>query len=182
LAKTKLKKLKLLITAGPTREPIDPVRFVSNQSSGVLGYTLAQAAQRQGHEVTLISGPTCLDKPARVKRIDVETALQMKEAVMALFPKADALVMSAAVADFRPTRRARRKIKRAGAGGSLQVVQLELIENPDIVTGAAQRARPTQVVVGFALETERVRVNAKQKLKAKQLSTDQSSILCLKIL
>lgn len=162
-------KLKLLITAGPTREAIDPVRFVSNRSSGILGYTLARTARAQGHAVTLISGPTGLPKPAGVKRIDVETALEMETAVFKALPKADALVMNAAVADFRPMSRARRKIKRPGVAGSLQVVELHLIENPDIVAGAASRAKPNQVVIGFGLETERLLGNAKRKLKSKQL-------------
>ena len=159
----------LLITAGPTREPVDPVRFISNYSTGTLGYTLAKLAQNQGYQVTLVSGPTELPCPAGVKRIDVETAGQMHQAVRQLFPKMDALIMSAAVADFRPVRVATSKIKRSGAAGSLRLWQLELVENPDIVADAARRRKPHQLVVGFALETEGLLPNARMKMKSKNL-------------
>lgn len=162
-------RYRLLITAGPTREPIDPVRFISNYSTGILGYTLARMAKARGYEVTLVSGPTELPFPAGVKRIDVETASQMHQAVVRLFPKMDALVMGAAVADFRPVRVAAHKIKRSGAAGGLRLWHLELVENPDIVADAARRRKPQQVVVGFALETEGLLANARMKLKTKNL-------------
>ncbi|MBI3322193.1 MAG: phosphopantothenoylcysteine decarboxylase [Candidatus Omnitrophica bacterium] len=162
-------KYKLLITAGPTREPIDPVRFVSNYSTGTLGYTLARAARARGHQVTLISGPTEMPCPTGVKRVDVETAEQLHQQVVKNLPQADALIMGAAVADFRPVRVAAHKIKRSGAGGSLRLWQLELVENPDIVADAARRRRPHQAVVGFALETEGLLPNARRKLVAKNL-------------
>lgn len=163
------KKIKLLITAGPTREPIDPVRFISNYSTGTLGYTMAAMAKKRGYDVTLVSGPTGLKKPAKVKTIDVETAAEMEQAVKRLFPKMDALIMGAAVADFRPIRVASSKIKRSGVGGSLRLWQLELVENPDIVAEAARGRKATQVIVGFALETERLLPNARAKLKSKDL-------------
>lgn len=162
-------KYKLLITAGPTREPIDPVRFISNYSTGTLGYTLARAARARGHQVTLISGPAEIACPPGVKRVDVETAAQLHQQVVKGLPKADALIMGAAVADFRPIRVASHKIKRTGAVGSLRLWQLELVENPDIVADAATRRRPHQAVIGFALETEGLLANARRKLLAKHL-------------
>lgn len=160
---------RILITAGPTREPIDPVRFISNYSTGTLGYTLAALARRKGYQVTLISGPTELPCPKGVTRISVETAAQMQASVAKNFPRADALIMSAAVADFRPLRVANQKIKRSGVAGSLRLWQLELVENPDIVAEAARRRRPTQAVIGFALETQHLLANARRKLRAKDL-------------
>lgn len=159
----------LLITAGPTREPIDPVRFISNYSTGTLGYTLARMARARGHRVILISGPTEISPPAGVACVPVETAAQMHQAVSKAFPKADALIMGAAVGDFRPIRVANQKIKRSGVAGSLRLWQLELVENPDIVADAASRRKPAQAIVGFALETEGLLPNARKKLKAKDL-------------
>lgn len=165
----KRRRYRLLITAGPTREPVDPVRFISNYSTGTLGYTMAQLARRRGHQVTLISGPTQLSSPAGVRRINVETAGEMEQALTRAFHAADALIMGAAVADFRPIRVATQKIKRSGVSGSLRLWELELIENPDIVAGAARHRKPHQVIVGFALETERLLANARAKLKSKDL-------------
>ncbi len=162
-------RYRLLITAGPTREPIDPVRFISNHSTGTLGYTLARMASGRGHKVTLISGPTELATPKGVQRVDVETASEMEQAVVRAFPRADALIMGAAVADFRPIRVASQKIKRSGVAGSLRLWQLELVENPDIVAEAARQRKANQVIVGFALETERLLPNARNKLKSKGL-------------
>lgn len=169
MGKTRSKHYKLLITAGPTREPIDPVRFISNYSTGTLGYTLAALAKAKGHTVTLITGPTGLKIPRGVKSVPVETAGEMEQAVKALFPKADALIMGAAVADFRPIRVATQKIKRSGVAGSLKLWQLDLVENPDIVAEAARQKKANQVIVGFALETERLMPNARAKLASKDL-------------
>jgi len=174
------RKYHVLITAGPTREPIDPVRFISNHSTGTLGYALATIAKARGHRVTLITGPTELKSPKGVKRVDVETASEMEQSVVRCFPSADALIMSAAVADFRPIRVATRKIKRSGVSGSLRLWQLELVENPDIVAKAASQRKGTQVVVGFALETERLLANAKNKLKSKNLDAIVATQLSLK--
>ena len=162
-------KYKLLITAGPTREPIDPVRFISNYSTGTLGYALAKAARARGHQVTLISGPTGLPCPTGVKKIDVETAAELQKQVTKSLPKADALIMGAAVGDFRSIRVASQKIKRSGAVGSLRLWQLDLIENPDIVAEAAGRREPHQAVIGFGLETEGLLSNARRKLAGKHL-------------
>ena len=160
---------KLLITAGPTREPIDPVRFISNYSTGTLGYTMAKLARARGHHVTLISGPTEIPCPAGVTKVPVETAAQLHQAVSKLFPKTDALIMGAAVADFRPVRVANQKIKRSGVAGSLRLWQLELVENPDIVADAASRRKDSQAIIGFALETQKLLPNARNKLRAKDL-------------
>ncbi|MBI3615110.1 MAG: phosphopantothenoylcysteine decarboxylase [Candidatus Omnitrophica bacterium] len=160
---------RLLITAGPTREPIDPVRFISNYSTGTLGYALARMARARGHQVTLISGPTELVAPRGVRKIDVETAGEMEQAVVKTFPKADGLIMGAAVADFRPIRVATQKIKRSGVAGSLRLWQLELVENPDIVARVARQRRGSQAIIGFALETESLLANARRKLKSKDL-------------
>ena len=165
----KRREYKLLITAGPTREPIDPVRFISNYSTGTLGYTMAKMARSRGHQVVLISGPTGIPCPAGVQEMPVTTAEQMHQAVGKLFPKMDALIMGAAVADFRPLRVANQKIKRSGVAGSLRLWQLELVENPDIVADVASKRKPTQAVIGFALETQKLLPNARAKLKAKDL-------------
>lgn len=162
-------RYRLLITAGPTREPIDPVRFISNHSTGTLGYTLARAAKARGHRPVLVSGPTGLPVPPGVKKVDVETASEMEQQVARMFPKMDALIMGAAVADFRPIRVATQKIKRSGVAGSLRLWQLELVENPDIVAKAASGRKKDQAVIGFALETERLLSNARAKLKSKDL-------------
>lgn len=167
--KKSFKKHHLLITAGPTREPIDPVRFISNHSTGTLGYTMAKMAKERGHKVTLISGPTELMNPTGVTMINVETAAQMEQAVKKHFPKADALIMGAAVADFRPIRVATQKIKRSGVVGSLRLWQLDLVENPDIVAEAAHQRTKNQAIIGFALETEQLLPNARRKLKSKSL-------------
>jgi phosphopantothenoylcysteine decarboxylase/phosphopantothenate--cysteine ligase len=160
---------KLLITAGPTREPLDPVRFISNYSTGTLGYTLAKMARARGHRVVLISGPTEIPCPPGVRKISVETATEMHQAVSKAFPKMDALIMGAAVGDFRPLRVANQKIKRSGVAGSLRLWQLDLVENPDIVADAASHRKPTQAVIGFALETQNLMPNARAKLKTKDL-------------
>ncbi len=165
----KRRSYKLLITAGPTREPIDPVRFISNYSTGTLGCRIAKLAKARGHQVVLISGPTEVPCPVGVKKVSVETAAQMHQEVRKYFPDMDALIMGAAVGDFRPLRVATRKIKRSGAAGSLRLWQLELVENPDIVADAANRRKPEQAVLGFALETEKLLPNARAKLKTKGL-------------
>jgi phosphopantothenoylcysteine decarboxylase/phosphopantothenate--cysteine ligase len=155
----------ILVTAGPTYEPIDPVRFVGNRSSGKMGFALAAAAARRGADVTLISGPVSLKTPRNVKRIDVSTAKEMAAAVALEFPLTDMLVMAAAVADFAPVHAAEGKIKRERHPGGTFV--LELTENPDILR-AAGAVRTRQVIVGFALETENGVENARKKLREKR--------------
>jgi phosphopantothenoylcysteine decarboxylase/phosphopantothenate--cysteine ligase len=156
----------ILVTAGPTYEPIDPVRFIGNRSSGKMGFAVASAAAQRGASVTLISGPVSLRTPRNVTRVDVATAKEMAAAVMAEFPAADVLVMAAAVADFAPVRSSHQKIKREQKAGGPFI--LELTENPDIL--AAVGAKKThQKIVGFALETENGVENARKKLAAKHL-------------
>jgi phosphopantothenoylcysteine decarboxylase/phosphopantothenate--cysteine ligase len=152
----------LLITAGPTREPLDPVRFISNRSSGKMGYALAEAAARRGAKVILVSGPTALKPAAGVEVVAVETAEEMLRAVMARFADATVIIKAAAVADFRPKEVAAQKLK------GKKDFALELTANPDIAAEISAR-RKDQVIVGFAAETENVLENARRKLADKKL-------------
>ena len=158
--------LRILVTAGPTREHVDPVRFLSNESSGRMGFAIAAAAQARGHQVTLVAGPVALDTPRGVRRVDVVSARDMLWAVRREFGRADALVMAAAVADWRPRRQLRGKW-RAKDGGA-QRVTLALVRNPDILATVA-RAKGRQLVMGFALETGRGEARARRKLHRKHL-------------
>lgn len=151
----------LLITAGPTREAIDPIRFLSNRSTGEIGYELAKKAEKRGYNVTLISGPTALKRPDKIKFIVVETAKEMLIAVKKHIKKASCLIMSAAVADFRPKTSCKSKIKK-GKG-----LNLELVKNPDILTSI--KKTKIKYKVGFALESDNSIKNAKEKLKKKGL-------------
>lgn len=154
---------KIVVTAGPSREPLDPVRYISNRSSGKMGYALARAAARRGAKVTLVSGPTALAAPEGVTTVPVVTAEEMRAAVLAEFDSATAVLMAAAVADYRPRSTSGRKMKR-GDGNR----RVELVPNPDIVAELTARKR-RQVVVGFAAETESLVENARQKLHRKNL-------------
>lgn len=156
-------KRTLLVTAGPTRERIDPVRFISNYSTGTFGYAIAREARRRGFRVTLVSGPVHLVPPPGVKVINVETALEMRDAVRREFKKHSLLIMASAVSDWRVIDSPRSKIKRTG-----RPPRLRLISNPDIVKEAAA-VKGDKVVVGFALETDGLRKNALGKLKEKKL-------------
>ncbi len=156
--------LKVLITAGPTREAIDPVRFISNRSSGKMGTAIAAVAAAAGHDVTLISGPTSLPTPPLVRRLDVTTAAEMAEAVRSEFPRCHALVMAAAVADYRPSRAAAQKIKK-GKGA----MALELERTEDILASVAGLKQPHQHTMGFAAETENIAAAARDKLERKRL-------------
>jgi phosphopantothenoylcysteine decarboxylase/phosphopantothenate--cysteine ligase len=151
----------ILVTAGPTHEPIDPVRYIANRSSGRQGFAIAGALAQLGARVTLIAGPVILDTPTGVTRIDVQTALQMAAAVEAALP-ADAAVMVAAVADWR-VEGAGQKIKKSGAPPVLR-----LVENPDILAGLARSARRPKLLIGFAAETEDVIDHATIKRARKQ--------------
>jgi phosphopantothenoylcysteine decarboxylase / phosphopantothenate---cysteine ligase len=153
----------VVITAGPTREAIDPVRYISNHSSGKMGFALARAAIDAGATVTLITGPVSLATPDRVKRVDVVSALEMHAASMAIAPTADIFIASAAVADYRPATVAHQKIKKSG-----DEIQLSLIKNPDIVASVAQ-ANPALFTAGFAAETEQLLTHARNKLAKKGL-------------
>jgi phosphopantothenoylcysteine decarboxylase/phosphopantothenate--cysteine ligase len=158
---------KVLVTAGGTQEPLDPVRVLTNRSSGRQGYALAQAAVDVGAQVTLVTTPTALPPPVGAHVIQVETAKQMLDAVLEGFPESDALIMAAAVADFRPKEQARQKIKKEGG-----IPQMELEATEDIlraVAGLRTETKRKQVVVGFAAESQDLLQNAANKLQSKKL-------------
>ena len=157
---------RVVVTGGPTREPIDAVRYLGNRSSGKMGVALARAAWLRGAEVTLVTGPTTVTAPDGVEVVRVETACQMRDAVLAVAGEADAAVFSAAVADYRPREVKSGKIKRGEAGNSLTV---GLTANPDIAAGAVARMKAGSVSVGFALETSDLVARAEKKLAAKGL-------------
>lgn len=154
----------MVITAGPTREKIDPVRFISNYSTGAFGYELAKEAGRRGYKVTLISGPTCLEGPVGVKTVRVESAAEMEAAVKRAIKGARCLIMAAAVSDWRVRRISGKKLKR-GSGK----VALELVENNDILADIGRERKKNLFLAGFALETGEVEKNAIKKLRAKKL-------------
>ena len=160
---------RIMITAGPTYEKIDPVRFIGNYSSGKMGFALAEECARRGAEVTLIAGPvnchfSLLPPPSSLHRIDVESCQDMHEAAVELFPHQDAAILCAAVADFRPEHVADQKIKRVG-----QTMDIHLVPNPDIAAELGRMKRDGQVLVGFALETDDEEANAQRKLEKKNL-------------
>lgn len=157
-----LEGVRVMISAGPTHEDLDPVRFLGNRSSGRMGYAMAAQALRRGAEVTIVSGPVHLSPPSGAEVIQVWSAREMHEAIMARFDSFDVVIMAAAVADYRPASRADHKIKKGGA------LQLELVRNPDILAdlGARRTHRPA-VLVGFALETENHEQAAREKLEKK---------------
>jgi phosphopantothenoylcysteine decarboxylase/phosphopantothenate--cysteine ligase len=160
-----LEGVRFLVSAGPTFEDIDPVRFIGNRSSGRMGFAVAQAAAQAGASVTLIAGPVSLPTPARVRRIDVRSAREMRDAVLAEVPAADVFVSAAAVGDFRPEQIAPQKLKKTS---QTSVLELALVQNPDILAEVAALAqRP--FVVGFAAETENVEDYARAKLERKKL-------------
>lgn len=159
--KSDLAGRSVVVTAGGTQEPIDPVRLICNRSSGKMGYALAEAARERGGKVTLITAPTALPAPADVEVLQVQTALQMREAVLRIVPEADVLIMAAAVADYRPATAAKSKLKKE----EFPLMQLELIRNPDIIS----EVRGNLIKVGFAAESENVVQNATVKLKNKGL-------------
>jgi phosphopantothenoylcysteine decarboxylase/phosphopantothenate--cysteine ligase len=152
----------VLITAGPTREKIDPVRYLTNRSSGRMGYALAEAALRRGARVLLVSGPTALTPPGAAEVTRVESAEEMRQAVLRLLPQATIVVKTAAVADYRPKSTASQKIKRTGP------MSLELEPTADILSEVA-RHKQSQIVVGFAAETQNALENARKKLATKSL-------------
>jgi len=152
--------VRFLITAGPTREPIDPVRYISNRSSGKMGYAIAEAAIEAGHEVVLISGPVGVDRPRGAAVIPVSTSDQMLEAVQRHVRNCDILVMCAAVADYKPAKVSKNKIKKRSEN-----VSLELVPTRDILSSLPKDRQ--YLVVGFAAETENVEANAQKKLREK---------------
>ncbi len=158
-----LKGKKILVTAGGTIEPIDPVRFICNRSSGKMGFEIAKAAKNHGAEVILIAGNTTVDAPANLKFIKVETAEQMREEILEEFDSVDAVIMSAAVSDYRVKNIAPQKIKKDS-----ETLTLELVKNPDILKELGQRKK-NQLLVGFAAETQNVIDYAKNKIVEKNL-------------
>lgn len=161
MAKT---KLNILITAGGTREAIDPVRFIANASTGRMGYALARAAIKAGHAVTLITAPTSLRPPKEATLVDVVTSDEMFKAVKGRFEKCDCLIMAAAVSDYKPAASSKTKIKKEWA-----VLSLNLKPTRDILKWAGKNKRKGQRVVGFALEDVDIFANAERKLKTKKL-------------
>jgi phosphopantothenoylcysteine decarboxylase/phosphopantothenate--cysteine ligase len=160
-----LRKKRILVTAGPTHEAIDPIRFIGNRSSGKMGFAIANAAAQRGAEVTLITGPVHLETPKNVTRIDVESAQEMYNAVRAHAKRKDAVVMAAAVADFAPVAPANQKIKKKS---SESAPEIKLKTTPDILASLGSR-KSARVLAGFALETEDDLENAKTKLRQKNL-------------
>ncbi|MFU9136364.1 bifunctional phosphopantothenoylcysteine decarboxylase/phosphopantothenate--cysteine ligase CoaBC [Erwinia tasmaniensis] len=159
-----LQHLNIMLTAGPTREDLDPVRFITNHSSGKMGFAIAAAAAKRGANVTLIAGPVALDTPQRVTRIDVNTALEMQRAVMDRAAGQHIFIATAAVADYRAAEVAVEKIKKQG-----DEITLKMIKNPDIVAGVAGMQDSRPFVVGFAAETHNVEEYARQKRVSKNL-------------
>lgn len=169
--KTRSGRPKMVVAAGPTRERIDPVRFLSNYSTGRFGYEIARAASQKGFDVILVSGPTALKKPAGVKIVNIESAAEMKKELTKAMLGAGYLIMASAVSDYRPARVSNRKIKRGGG------MTLRLVQNPDILAGIA--GKTDAVICGFALETEALLKNAFRKLKKKKLDIIVANITAL---
>jgi phosphopantothenoylcysteine decarboxylase / phosphopantothenate---cysteine ligase len=158
-----MKDKTVIVSAGPTREYIDPVRFISNRSSGILGYAIAEAAQKKGYRVILISGTTSLPRPRGVEFIAIETARELEKVLLDRFPQADILFMASAVCDFRPVRKATHKIKRKGE------CTITLTANADILKKVATRKKKKQIVCGFCIESRDLIRSAHRKLRVKAL-------------
>lgn len=156
---------KVLVTAGPTREALDPVRFLTNRSSGRMGYALAEAAARRGAEVTLVSGPVALECPTGVRREFVESTQDLYCAMELLCREQDVIIQAAAPADYRPAHIAGQKIKKADG----EAMELKLVENPDVAAMVGSKKRPGQVLVAFAAETQNLSENAAKKLDKKNV-------------
>lgn len=155
---------KVLITAGPTWEPIDPVRYISNPSTGKMGYALAKEARKRGAEVVLVSGPTHLSPPFGVQFVQIKTAEEMKNAVLKDFSDCDVIISSAAVSDFKPKKVLNKKEKKKEAN-----LNIELTHNPDILAELGKKKKLSQILVGFSAETHDLNAEALRKLKAKNL-------------
>lgn len=158
-----LQGVKVLVTAGPTREPLDPVRFISNPSSGKMGYALAEEARDRGADVVLVSGPTALEAPAGVRVVRVDTAEEMREAVLREFPDTRVVIKAAAVSDYRPAAVAPEKIKK-----EKETITVELVRNPDILQELGER-KGDRILVGFAAETHDLLRHAREKMARKHL-------------
>lgn len=162
--KKDFKGKKILVTAGPTREAIDPVRFITNHSTGKMGYAIAKAAMLRGAKVTLVSGPVNLEPPMFVEIINVESAEQMYEAVTSRMEEQDIIIKSAAVADYRPAQTAQEKVKKKDGDMSISLVRTQ-----DILQYVGQHKRENQIVCGFSMETENMLENSKRKLEKKNI-------------
>jgi phosphopantothenoylcysteine decarboxylase/phosphopantothenate--cysteine ligase len=163
---TALAGRRVIVTAGPTLEPIDPVRVVTNRSSGKMGYAIATAAQRAGAEVLLVAGPTALREPAGVEVIRIETAADLRDAVLAALPGADALIMAAAVADYRPATPSSHKLKKRDQGDEPSI---PMTKNPDVLEAVVAERDPRMLVVGFKAETGDAVPEASRMLRDKGL-------------
>jgi len=157
--------LRVLVTAGPTREAVDPVRFLTNRSSGRMGYAIAEAAACRGAQVTLVSGPVSIAAPAGVQVTPVQSTEDLLEAMLRLCPEQDLVIQAAAPADYRPAEAAPQKLKKQGDGG----LTLRLVATPDVAKAVGEGKKPGQILVGFAAETEKLTENAGKKLDAKNL-------------
>jgi len=165
--------VKILITAGPTREYIDPVRFITNRSSGKMGYALAEAAVKRGWETILVTGPVNLPVPDGATVVRIESAAEMAAAVKHNAPDCDAVVMAAAVADYRPVEVSEHKLKKQPGGLTLRLERTE-----DILASLGEMKRPGQVLVGFAAETDDLLANARKKLESKNLDWIAANRVC----
>jgi phosphopantothenoylcysteine decarboxylase / phosphopantothenate---cysteine ligase len=163
---TALAGRRIIVTAGPTLEPIDPVRVVTNRSSGKMGYAVAAAAQRAGAEVTLVSGPTALRAPSGVATVAIETARELSDAVLAALPGADAVIMAAAIADYRPAKPADRKLKKRDQGDTMSV---DMTRTADVLQAVVAKRDPRTIVVGFKAETGDALAEATRMLREKKL-------------
>jgi phosphopantothenoylcysteine decarboxylase/phosphopantothenate--cysteine ligase len=157
---------RVVVTAGPTLEPIDPVRVITNRSSGKMGYAVATAAREAGADVTLITGPTALDTPAGVRVVPIETVAELKDAVLASLPDTDAVIMAAAASDYRAAEASGTKLKKREVGDELT---LRLVRTPDVLAAVASARRPGTLVVGFKAETGDPVAEAGRMLKEKGL-------------
>ena len=166
LQKKDMKGRKVLVTAGPTREAIDPVRYISNHSSGKMGYAVARAAEKRGAEVTLVTGPVCIEPPFNVETVNVETCGQMEDAVLSGMADADIIIKVAAVADYKPSQSSACKLKKKEGESS---IQLMFSQTADILQRVGEKKRKEQFLVGFAAETDDLEQNALSKLEKKNL-------------
>lgn len=159
-----MKDLHVLITAGPTKEYLDPVRFISNDSSGRMGFALAKAAKKLGAKATLVSGPVNLEPPQGIDCINIVSAQEMYNEVIKRSAKADIIIMSAAVSDFKPSKFSKKKIKK----GRKNTLNLKLAKNTDILAQLGKKKKKTQTLIGFAVETDNLEREAKKKLREKK--------------
>ena len=160
-----MRGLKVLVTAGPTREAVDPVRFLTNRSSGRMGYAIAEAAAARGAEVTLVTGPVSIPVPAGVNAVPVQSTEDLLDRMLSLCPDQDIVIQAAAPADYRPEQAAPQKLKKQGDGR----LTLRLVPTPDVAKAVGESKKPGQTLVGFAAETEQLTDNALKKLDSKNL-------------